>query len=113
MTTTAKPAPPRTRSVTETGRIVNVAACLALGRPSLEAGSRLSRMGQNVLVSPSAEIESGPRRQEFETRLRHPGAIFPRQHGVEPAAQGVQMQHVGGGIGELRIAQRLRPPDRC
>ena len=49
-------------------------------------------------------------RQELETGLRQFGAALARQHGVEPFAQAMQMQHVGGGVGQLRLAQALRAP---
>ena len=61
-------------------------------------------------VVPAAEVEPGPGRQEVEAGLRQLGAAFARQHDVEPFAQAVQMQHVGGGVGQLRLAQASATP---
>jgi hypothetical protein len=62
-------------------------------------------MREDVLGLPAAEIELGPGRQEVEAGLRQLGAAFARQHRVETFAQAMQMQHVGSGIGELRLAK--------
>ena len=85
----------RAMSVTETGR---------REAPRRFKWSR-SRMREDVLGLPAAEIELGPGRQEVETGLRQFVAAFARQHRVEPLAQTMQMQHVGRGIGELRLAE--------
>src|SRR5438874_2597157 len=85
----------RAMSVTETGR--------------REAPRRFkwprSRMREDLLGLPAAEIELRPGRQEVETGLRQRRAALAREHGVEPFAQGMQMQHVGSGISELRLAE--------
>src|SRR6266849_4779680 len=62
------------------------------------------RMRENVLGVPAIQIELCPGRQEFETGLRQPDAALARQHGVEPLAQAMQMQHVGSGVGQLCLA---------
>ncbi len=67
-------------------------------------------MRENVLGLPAAEIEPCPGGEEFETGFCKLGAAFAHQHGIEPFAQGVQMQDVGGGVGKLRLAQALRAP---
>ena len=64
-------------------------------------------MRENILGLPALQIELCPGRQEFEARLRQIGAALARQHGVEALAKGVQMQDVGGRIGQLRFAQGL------
>src|SRR3954466_4755132 len=69
-----------------------------------------SRMRKNILAVPSLQIELCTRRQEIEAGLRQLAAAFPQKHRVESLAQGMQMQHVGCGIGELRVAQSLRAP---
>lgn len=67
-------------------------------------------MRENVLGLPALQIEPGARRQELETGFRKLAAALARNHHVELFAQAVQMQHVGGGIGELRFAQRICAP---
>src|SRR5712671_3530857 len=74
------------------------------------AKHRRSRMRKNVFGIPALQIEPGPGRQEFETGLRQRGAALTREHGIEAFAQGMQMQHVRGRIGQLRLAQGLRTP---
>src|ERR1700687_2215658 len=69
-----------------------------------------SRMRKNILGVPALQVELRPRRQKFETGLRQFGAALAREHGIEPFAQRMQMQHVGGRIGQLRLAQGLRAP---
>src|SRR5882757_1300125 len=67
-------------------------------------------MRENVLGLPAAEVELGPGGEKFETGFCKLSAAFAHQHGIEAFAQGVQMQYVGGGVGELRLAQALRTP---
>src|SRR6478609_1736845 len=67
-------------------------------------------MRENILGLPAAEIELHPGRQEVETGLRQCCAALARQHGIESLAQAMQMQYVGGRVGELRLAQRSRAP---
>src|SRR5690348_4980756 len=62
-------------------------------------------MGEDVLGAPAAEIEQRPARQEVEAGLRQGGAALARQHFVEPVFQGMEMQHVGGGVAELLVAE--------
>ena len=52
-------------------------------------------------------------RQEVESGSRQLGAALARQHRVEPGAQRVQMQHVGGGILQLLVGQVRRAPIRA
>lgn len=63
-----------------------------------------SGMRENILFRPSGQIELGAIRQELETGLRHRRAAFPRQHGVEPGLQRMQMKNIGRRIGNLRLA---------
>ena len=67
-------------------------------------------MGENVLGVPALQVEPGPRGKEPETGLRQFQPALAREHAVEPVAQAMQMQHVGGGVGQLRLAQALRAP---
>ena len=64
-------------SVTETGRSQ---------APRRFNWSR-SRMREDVLGLPAAEIELGPGRQEVETGLRQRGAALARQHRIQALAQ--------------------------
>jgi hypothetical protein len=70
----------------------------------------VSRVGKDVLGFPALQIEPGPRRQEGEAGLRQFGAAFARQHDIEAFAQGMQVQHVGSRVSELRFAQGRRTP---
>ncbi len=63
---------------------------------------RLS-VGKNVVLAETGQIELGARAQEPESGLRERRPALPRQHGVELGLEGVQMQHVGGRVGELLL----------
>ena len=65
---------------------------------------------EDIDVRPAREIEAGARRQEAEGGLGQLGAALALQHGVELGLQGVQMQHVGGGIGQLLVGQPVGAP---
>ena len=67
-------------------------------------------VGEDVHRGEAGEIEPRPLRQIGEGGARQPVAPLAREHRVELLAQRVQMQHVGGGVGELRVAERLRAP---
>ena len=60
-------------------------------------------MRENVAFFPTLQIEPGARRQEFEAGFRQGSTILARQHGVELVTQRMQMQHIGGGISQLRF----------
>ena len=65
--------------------------------------SRRSRMCKNVLGFPALQVEFGPRRQKLETGLRQRGAPLAREHRIQPLAQTMQMQYVGGRVSQLRL----------
>ena len=69
-------------------------------------------MGEDILGRPAGKIEPRPVGQEAEAGRRELPAAFPHQHRVELLLEGMQMQHVGGGIGDLRLGERLRAPIR-
>src|SRR3954453_18297843 len=71
-----------------------------------------SAMGKNVGVAPAHEVEPDPHRQERETLDRELEPALALQHRVEFLAHGMQMQDVGGGVSELRLAQIRRAPIR-
>src|ERR1700730_3679745 len=63
-----------------------------------------------VRIRPAAKVELDPRRQEAETGLRQGSPIFPGQHLIEPFLQRMQVQNVGGGIGELGVSELRGTP---
>src|ERR1700687_2549339 len=63
-----------------------------------------------VGIRPAAKVELNSCRQEAETGLRQRRPISPRQHLIEPLLQRMQMQNVGGGIGELRVRELRGTP---
>ena len=64
-------------------------------------------MGKDVLGRPAAEIETRAVGQETETGGGQFIAALARQHHVQFFAQRMEMQHIGRGIGDLRIGQRV------
>src|SRR5215475_16098676 len=68
------------------------------------------RMGKDVLGSPAREVESRPFGQEAETGGREILPPLACQQRVELLLKGVQVEHVRGRIGHLRIAQDLGAP---
>src|SRR5262249_35859313 len=95
----------RLTSVSETGRIAPPHVNL-----DERTGSARSRMRKNVLGFPTGEIEFRPRRQKVEAGLRKLGAALARQHPIQLFAQRMQVQDVGGGISQLRLAERGGAP---
>src|SRR5262249_31593108 len=69
-------------------------------------------MRENILGCPSREIEPGAIREETKAGGGKLGSSLALQHGIELVLESMQMQHVGGGIAHLRVAQRLRSPIR-
>ena len=70
-------------------------------------------MREDVLLRPALEIKQNAMRQEFEAGAGERLAALPGQHGVESGAQGVEMQHVRGGVAKLFFSQVGRPPISC
>src|SRR5512138_578617 len=68
------------------------------------------RMGKNILELPALQVEYGARGQEAEAGLGELRAPLPRQHRIELLAQRMQVQHVGGGVGKLRLAEAVSAP---
>src|SRR5262245_11184936 len=62
-------------------------------------------VGEDVLLAPAGEVELGARREAAEDGFRQRGAPLTRQHLVEPRLERVQVEHVGGGVFELRRAE--------
>ena len=69
-------------------------------------------MGEYVLLGKAGEIQPHPIGQEAETGGGQLLAPFARQHGVEPLLERMQIEHVGRGIGNLRVGQFGRAPVR-
>src|SRR5664280_1740361 len=55
-------------------------------------------------------VEPRSLRQIGEGGARQAVASLTLQHRVELLAQRMEIQHVGGGVGQLRLAQSLRAP---
>src|SRR5262245_55283032 len=72
-------------------------------------GRRL-RVGEYVLRCPASEVEAGAIGQEPEAGRRQFLASLARQQRIELSLEGVQMQHVGGRIGDLGVGQVGRTP---
>ena len=71
-----------------------------------------SGMRENVLRGPAGEIEPGADRKELEAGGGEFRAALARQHGVELVLQRMQVEHVVGRVGDLRLGQRARRPSR-
>jgi len=67
-------------------------------------------MGKNVLGCPAGEIKPHPVRQKAEAGGGEVLAPLTREHGIEPFLESVQVQHVGSGVGDLCIGQRVGAP---
>ncbi len=84
---------------------------LRLGARAAPAPRRLRiAVRKNVHGLESREVEAHAIGQVSESSAREFVPTLAFQHGVKLLAQGVQMQHVRCGIGELRFAQRIGPP---
>ena len=62
-------------------------------------------MGEYVLAGKAGEIEPHPIGQEPEAGRGQRSTPFAGQHGVEPLLERMQIDHVGRGIGNLRVSQ--------
>ena len=69
-----------------------------------------SGMCENILLTPAREVERSTGRQEVEAGLRHFQPALADQHGFEACLDDMQVEHVGRGVLQLRIAQVLRAP---
>ena len=67
-------------------------------------------MREDVHSPEAGEIEPHPLGQIGEGGAGEAVAAFALEHGVELLAQRVQIENVGGGVGELGVAQRLGAP---
>ena len=79
-------------------------------QPYGEGLKRPSGMGEDVDLGPAQEIEARAGRQEVEAGLGQLGAALAGQHRVEPVLQGMQVQHVGGRVIDLGLAQGVGAP---
>src|SRR5882672_1047243 len=76
--------------------------------PSLK--SRTISVLENVDVGPACEVQTGSRREEVKGGRGQLGAALALQKGIELCLERVQIKHVGGGIGELLLAQAIGAP---
>ena len=60
-------------------------------------------MSKNIGLRPAREIKPCARRKKLETGGGQGVAPFPRQHDVQTRLELMQIQHVGGGVGHLRV----------
>src|ERR1700693_2923020 len=70
-------------------------------------------MRKHVFLAPAGKVEFGAGGQEAETGRRKLAAPLARQPRVEALLERMQVDDIGGGIGELRLAQRFRRPIRA
>src|SRR5204863_27624 len=80
--------------------------------PKTRPPAKFALMREDVLLRPALKIKQCACRQEIEAGTRQLAAPLARQHRVESPAQRVQVQHIGGGIAQLLVAQRCRAPIR-
>src|SRR5690606_17874031 len=81
-------------------------------RPRAAGPEKGGSVRENILFRPAREIEGGADGKEGEAG---PGELHPAlalQHVVEHRLDVVQVEHVGGGIGELRLRKIARAPVR-
>src|SRR5437016_9317038 len=69
-----------------------------------------SGMGKYVLLGPAGEVEPDPVGQEAVAGGRQRLAPLAGQHAVQLGLERVQVQHVGGGIGDLGLGEVGRTP---
>src|SRR3954465_15333797 len=74
---------------------------------------RCGSVGKDVLLRPAGEIQGGAGRQEVEARSGQRVPTLAGQHAVEALAQGMEMEHVPGGVAALGLAQARRTPVRA
>jgi hypothetical protein len=70
-------------------------------------------MCEDVLLRPPFQVKQDARREKLERGLRQLGSPLTRKHCIEPGAQRVQVQNVGGGIAQLLVGQGRRAPIRA
>ena len=69
------------------------------------SGRRASGMGEDILARETGEVEPDPIRQEAKAGLRQLFAAFAGKHDIEPLLERMEMDDIGGGVGNLRFAQ--------
>ncbi len=61
-------------------------------------------MRENILVGETGEVEPDPLRQETKAGGCQLFAAFAGEHAIEPLFEGMEMDDIGGGIGNLGFA---------
>ncbi len=61
-------------------------------------------MRENILVGETGEVEPDPLRQETKAGSCQLFAAFAGEHAIEPLFEGMEMDDIGGGIGNLGFA---------
>src|SRR5436190_19419821 len=67
-------------------------------------------MREDILLAPAGEVEPGAGGQEAEAGGGEFGTALAGEPRSEALLERVQMEDVGGGVGELRLAQRVGGP---
>ena len=100
----------RIRHSTPYGR-ASVVICRQGGKVCGAARVPRSGMGEDVLFVPAEQVELDAGRQEAEAGLRRaPSRPSRSQHARRAGLERVQIEHVGGGIFELRVASASAAP---
>ena len=67
-------------------------------------------MGKNILARETGEVEPDPIRQEAKAGLRQLFAAFAGEHDIEALFERMEMDDIGGRVGNLCFAQFWRAP---
>src|SRR5690242_4566551 len=72
----------------------------------------VASMLKNVDVRPACDVQAGTGGKKAKGGLCQFGPSLALQQGIEFGLQGMQMQDIGGGIGELLLRERVGAPVR-
>jgi hypothetical protein len=61
-------------------------------------------MGKNILARETGEVEPDPIRQEVKASLRQLLSAFAGEHDIEARFERMEMDDIGGRVGNLRFA---------
>ena len=76
-------------------------------------GSReTASVRENVGIVVAEQVQAGSGRQEGEARFGQGEPVFTNEQGLKAGPEGVEVEHVGGGVGELLRRQFGRAPVR-
>jgi hypothetical protein len=97
--------PPETRAEDPAGKAGLLKEIARTSYPihTIPPGGEMLGMGKDVLGGPAGEVEPYPVRQEAKAGRRQLRAPLADENGVELFPERVQVQHIGRGVGELRV----------